>query len=152
MRQRLEEGQPSNTKRTSIDNLWRRMLLHRWDPEHPELPWPTLWRLSHNSIPRPILPFKDEVMNIELQANWDRLNIDWYHGTTNPDENVDLHMTLTMQYFVVFSPTSLKAVELSWFTRIPPVFYRLFLKFGEQVHNTICNKYTTPYDLSGTCQ
>lgn len=38
-------------------------------------------------------PFVDDILNAPLPLGWKPLNIDWYDGTTNPDEHLKAYIT-----------------------------------------------------------
>jgi len=70
-------------------------------------------------------PFIDNIMEKPLSHNWKPLTVDRYDDSTNPDQYIEVYVTLVNLYTtndIVLGrvlPTSLKIFMLSLVTRLP---------------------------------
>ena len=71
-------------------------------------------------------PFVDRIMEADIPIGWKPLNLEWYDGTTDPDDHLDAFLTQTNLYanddeiLCRVFPTSLKRVTLTWYRGLPP--------------------------------
>jgi len=97
--------------------------------------------------------FVDKIMNAKLSPKWKGLSINWYDGTTDLDEHVDVYVTQTCLYTSddavlchVFHISKKGSVES---VHPPSIFlYRLFWNLGSQIWNVVQNKLTTPPNIN----
>jgi len=71
-------------------------------------------------------PFIDCIMEADIPLGWKPLNLERYHGITNPIEHLDAFLTQENLYtnddaiMCRAFPTSLKGVALTWYGGLPP--------------------------------
>jgi len=88
---------------------------------------PSLSHIHHPArrITRPH-SFVDHIMEADIPLGWKPLNLEWYDGTTDPDEHLDVFLTQENLYTNDNSimchvfPTSLKRAALTWYGGPPP--------------------------------